>query len=365
MYGWSAFSHSARIIYGLPYAECVTQQKHTLKFYVQANSFTKESYAQYYKQQLQARTIYPVKIKRKFVHKKRFYAVILGPISSVVELRKTASALKNVSTSPPRKNKNKVVRQQAAPPARHFSRNILKFAAIKSKFAEGNWVLGIGAGGQHASWPANTEVDNGSNFAPPNNVDLYTTTNKSSAVFELSAGRRWTTYNRIFPAYELDLLWQFGFNNNLGGTITQYSEPVFLNYSYKWKVQSNLLLVAAKLNVAQYKIFLPFVTGGIGPTFNLANSYNETAFSGVTERISPSFQDNNTPQFAYRLGAGIDVALNPQILISVGYNYQNLGHVSSGYGLSSWSTEKLSLGSYGQNEFLIKLHYIFANNNMK
>ena len=246
-----------------------------------------------------------------------------------------------------------------------FAHPSMSLVPLRSWLADGNWFIGVGAGGLYSNLPSSTTVHNGSAFPAPHDVDLYTTKNQGKIVTEVSAGHRWTTSSHLIPAYSLGVLWQYGFNSNMGNTITQYSEPEFLNYNYNWNAQSNLLLASGKLNVFQYKRFSPFINGGIGASFNLANDYSETALANVTPRVSPDFRSNTASQFAYQLGAGFDLQLTPQILASLGYNYQNLGQVASGYGVSTWSSEKLNLGSSSQNEFLISVHYLFDNNNMK
>lgn len=226
--------------------------------------------------------------------------------------------------------------------------------------APGNWFVSFGAGAQHPQWHNIMKVNNGSDFPSPYNMDIYSTKNQSEAVIALSVGRRWHRDSFWLPSYSLGAFWQYFFRTHLGKTITQYSEPEFTNYKYTWDLTANLLLASAKVNLFQYKLFAPYVNGGIGSSFNRTSDYTEKALAGVTPRVSPQFSKFSTSEFAYQVGAGIDLQLTPQVLLSVGYNYQDLGQISSGSGKETWSNQSLNPGSYHSNEVLVSISYLFA-----
>lgn len=223
----------------------------------------------------------------------------------------------------------------------------------------GNWFVSFGAGAQHPQWHSIMKVNNGSDFPVPYNIDLYSTKNQSEAVIALSVGRRWHRDSFWLPSYSLGAFWQYFFRTHLGKTITQYSDPEFTNYKYNWDLTANLLLASAKVNLFQYKMLAPYVNGGIGSSFNRTSDYKEKALAGVTPRISPQFSKFSTSEFAYQVGAGIDLQLTSQVLVSVGYNYQDLGQISSGSGKETWSNQSLNPGSYHSNEVLVSIHYLF------
>ena len=370
-------AENAHTVYGLQQAQQFTPQKTTKLLYIQANIFADKKNALQYQHRLQSKTNYSVRIKRKSMYQRTYYAVVIGPISSAVALRKTAASLETVKyTAAAKTHKNqksnfffephffepKFEPKWISPEVNKHAnrRTVLTQTAVTSE--QNNWFATLGAGGQYPNWLSDMKVQNGSVFSAPHNLDVHTIKSQGQVVTEIAAGYRWTTSNEIIPAYSLEFLWEYGFNNNLGGTITQYSQPEFLNYNYQWYVQSNLLLAAVKLNIFQYKTLSPFIRGGIGGAINTANDYKEIALPGVTPRVSPGFTDNSSSQFAYQLGLGLDLVLTPKIFTSFGYNYQNLGQVVSGNGLNTWSTEKLTLGSYHLNEFLITIHYLFDIN---
>lgn len=223
-----------------------------------------------------------------------------------------------------------------------------------------HWFIAVGAGEQYPTWKNPIKVDNGSGFPAPYNQDLYATKERSAAVIALSLGRRWQTENFWLPSYSFGVFWQYLFRTNLGSSITQYSMPEFTNYKYTWELTSNLLLATAKINLVQYWKLSPYVNAGIGSSFNRTSDYKEQALPGVTARVSPRFAKFSTSEFSYNVGAGVDLQLTPQVIFSVGYNYQDLGKISSGSGKETWSNQSLNPGTYHSNEVLVSLSYLFG-----
>lgn len=226
--------------------------------------------------------------------------------------------------------------------------------------SQGNWFITLGAGVQYPQWHNPMKINNGSGFPAPNNKDLYSTKNQNEAIIALSVGRSWHRDAFWFSSYSFGVFWQHFFRTHLGHSITQYSLPEFTNYEYKWDLTANVLLAAAKLNLFQYKKISPYINGGIGSSFNRTSGYKETALAGVTPRVSPGFANFSTSEFAYNAGIGVDLQLTSQFFVSVGYNYQNLGQISSGPGKGTWSTQSLNPGSYHSNEVLVSVSYLFG-----
>lgn len=107
---------------------------------------------------------------------------------------------------------------------------------------------------------------------------------------------------------------------------------------------------------------MPYLNGGVGISNNQTNAYKESAFSGVTPRISPNFASQSNSTFAYNLGAGLDIALGPHHFISLGYDYQNFGTFSSGPGKGAeWSSQHLNLGTIKANTLLLGYTHLFYN----
>ncbi|MGC1182088.1 outer membrane protein [Legionella sp.] len=224
----------------------------------------------------------------------------------------------------------------------------------------GNWFISMGVGEQYPQWHNPMKVNNSSGFPAPYNKDLYATKNQNEAVIAFSVGRHWQLGDFWFPSYSFGVFWQYFFRTHLGKTITLYSNPELTNYRYNWNLTANLLLASAKLNLLEYKKFSPYVNVGIGSSFNRTSNYKEKALTDVTPRFSPQFSKFSTSEFSYVIGIGVDLQFMSQLILSVGYNYQNLGQISSGPGKEIWSNQSLNPGSYHSNEVLLSVSYFLG-----
>ncbi|HHF7366579.1 TPA: outer membrane protein [Legionella bozemanae] len=244
-----------------------------------------------------------------------------------------------------------------------FSKNIknIQNGLTPSIFnSQGNWFISLGGGTQFPALNSYMKVNNDSEFPEPFNRDRYSITNDNGGLIAASVGRRWQNNNFWLPSYSLSLFWQHFFKMHIRGEITLYSLPEFTNYNYNLDFVSNLLLASGQINLFQYGIVSPYINGGIGSSFNHVSNYSEEAFSGVTPRVSPGFRGSNTSEFAYNVGVGIDMHILPQLMLSVGYLYQDLGPISSGHGIATWTEQLLNPGSYRSNEVLVTATYLFG-----
>ena len=309
------FAQSTKTLYGLEYAQDFNSQDKG-SFYIQAASFSHQFNADRYQQLLQSRTMYPVKVS----HQKNVHIVLIGPIHSSLELRKTANSLIQLSikntthTQSTSKIQNNHISAQ--------SNEVIPAVMIKSSFTpalstSANWFVGVGAGAEFSSSQGNIYVNNGSFFPPPYKTDVYSTKQPTSGLVNFSAGRRWEHLSQWFPSYSLGLLYQHSFLRNVRGTVTQYSLPQLSNYNYNWKLSSDILLASAKVNLYAKNQFSPYITVGLGGAFTHSN-YNETALSGVTPRTSPGFSGTSR-QFAYNAGAGLDFRASNHLIINFAY----------------------------------------------
>jgi len=350
---------AAQIIYGIGNSQ---HFNHPAKgtFYIQAASFLKKSRASQYQNFLHSKTSYPIKT----IHSGSYHRVLIGPIHSSAEVRHVADSLsfplktKTVVTNTrPKKNQTKQKNPSSTESNQVISQVI---PAITMDNTRANWFVSVGGGAQYPHFNSSMVVTNDSDFLPPYNQDVYSTNNNNEAIFGVMAGRRWERDTKWLPSYSLGVLYQHFFSARVDGTVMQYSLPEFTNYNYKWNLSSNLVLASAKLNLFQYAHRIsPFINGGIGASFNKASGYNEVFLPGVTPRVSPGFADSSTRQFTYALGAGVDYQVMQQLILSVGYNYQDLGHFSSGQGTQNWAGQSLNLGSYQTNDVFASVSYLF------
>jgi len=233
---------------------------------------------------------------------------------------------------------------------------------------QGHWLL---SGDLGALWPqihTTMNVDNGSGLSVPANTDHYSASSSHvEGMLAAAGGYRWTQHTQsLLPEIELALRYQYLFPQNISGHVTQFSLPLYENYSYRWTASANVLSAYTKLDLFQYNQVMFYFDAGLGVAFFRAQNYQETAFSGVTARVSPGFSDRVSSQFSYNIGAGIDFPIYPQLIFSVGYDYQSFGSVTSGPGTNAWSGTQLNLGRYGMNTALISFTYLFdTSSNIK
>lgn len=352
----SGFSSSTPVVYGWEQAEHASTKRGV---YVQAGSFLDSKKARHCQRFLRSKQVSSIKIVRK----KNFYAVLVGPLYTSSALKKTAKVLRGSLRTPHHHVQQKFpyVVHDVFVPQRVTTPFPVQATAVFTPppASNGHWFAALGAGAQYPDWHANIPVNNGSNLPTPYNVDLYSTQTNAQPVIAVFAGRRWERDVRFLPAYSLGVFWQYLFTTQVGNQVMLYSDPQYVNYNYQWNVDANLVLASGKLNLIQYGMFSPFVNGGIGGAFNHAGFYHESALPNVTPRNPPGFSSHVSTQFAYNVGAGLDVRVRPNMIVSAGYLYQDLGNVLSGSGTGTWANQDLNIGAYRSNEFLISLTYLF------
>lgn len=337
----------AQTIFGLGMAQQFNQKANN-NFHIQAASFTSKSRAIQFRYFLQSKTTYPVKIAKH----NNFYRVVIGPIYRSADVRRIGRVLSSSMKAKPIVM-HPIESQHNNPSISHATPIVMHNTA--------NWFVSAGAGAQYPQFNSKTVINNGSGFSRPFDHDIYSTSNPNQGIFGVMAGRRWQRDNQWFPSYSLGVFYQYFFEINAGGVVTQYSLPEFTNYKYNLNLASNLVMAAAKLNLFEFaQKASPFINGGIGGAFNKSSGYSEVALAGVTPRVSPGFANHTTNQFAYMIGAGIDYKIKPQWIVSVGYNYVNLGNFSSGQGAQTWSNQSLNLGRYQSSDVFASVSYLFG-----
>lgn len=337
----SSAATNTPIIYSIDNAQHFQGQPDQ-KVYIQAESFLNESNAVQYQNSLQAKIAYPVNI----VHRTKFYSVMIGPLSAA-EAKSISKMMLTVKETDPKNNNpykgsvDKVNNQQY--------------------FSVSDWFAAIDAGVGFPQFKSNMYVDNGSGAPAPYNEDMYSTNKITQPVIGFTLGHRWTRENEWLPAVFVGLRYQYLSKIDVGNKVTQYSDPDFTNYSYNLGVNSNVVLAFAKADLFQYAMISPYIDGGLGVAFNTMNAYTENALTGVTPRTSPGFSGMTTSHFAYSAGLGLDVKLSKQFILSAGYEYLNVGDVTSGKGTDAWSSQTLSLGTYHTNQILLSMTYLFGS----
>lgn len=368
----------AKVVFGLDNA-CQLHTKSRGPFLIQVAAFNAMHSANRLKSHLTKNVHYPIQVKRSG----KSYLVLIGPLTSSAMVRKVGcsttmpTVIKHTSNrsqphhqNPPQKPRVKGLAAVplVQPAVRETFPSTLpslpakmphKTIAIPKVNLTGNWLVGADIGLVSPTFNNHMTVNNGSNFPSPENVDLYTTNNGTNPpILGGLIGYRWQRDETLFPATLLALRYQHLFSQDIKGDILQYSLPEFTNYTYTWGMSANVISLYSKIDIAQYKQLMPYFAVGLGASFNNATTYQETALNGVTPRISPAFASQTQTQFAYNVGAGVDWLLAPKWIVSVGYDYQSFGNLSSGPGESTWSATQLNLGRVATNTATIGISYL-------
>ncbi|KTD44622.1 SPOR domain-containing protein [Legionella quateirensis] len=352
----------ALVIYGLDRAKDFHSRTHG-PYTIQVGSFKSAHNANQLRAQIASKIKYPVLVRSAHA----LHTVIVGPLQ-------TADAVRSVGrmqTQMKQQNRSIVRATQVQHPV--LKRPVQSLVKNKeqpsSTFKEipaisprsQSIYIGVDVGQVDPNTPKYMTVNNGSNYPPPENVDQYSVKLNNMNQMGLQIGSRWLRNEKWIPAYALALRYQHLFRKNIDGSITQYSLPDFNNYSYRWGISSNVVSVYSKLNLVSLGRFMPYVDAGVGVALNQGMNYSETAYPDITARVSPSYRTNSTRQLSYNVGLGLDVALTQQLLMYVGYDFQSYGRMQSENGMSTWSGERLSLGTFNTNTGLIGLTYVLGD----
>ncbi|MGQ3891333.1 SPOR domain-containing protein [Legionella sp. CNM-4043-24] len=316
-------------------------QPHSRLTSVQAGAFRSLKNASQLKARIEKQFHYPVRI----VHDNGYYRVVVNRTGSPVKT--SAAPVRHTVQSLPAP----YPKTTGSQPAR------LKDEPLEA--STGNWIVGAGAALSWSSLSNHVTVANGSAYAPPNNVDYYSTSMKNQPRLDLLAGYRWQRDQQWLAATELAVRYQHMFSRSINGNITQYAIPEFNNYTYSWDVSRDVLSLYSKMDLTRYRQVMPYIDASIGVAFNRAGQYSETSITPpVTSRINPAFGSRTESAFTYSVGAGLDFQFTPKFIMSLGYDYQSFGQFASGPGQSTWSSSRLKLNHSAANSALLGLTFL-------
>lgn len=133
---------------------------------------------------------------------------------------------------------------------------------------------------------------------------------------------------------------------------------------YSYKVQNLRLMLEAQLteqmSIDKFSLN-PFISVGVGPSWNDANSYEETiANKDVMPNLTGPFRSNTKRNIAYQIGFGISMPFNADNdRISLGYRYVDLGEATFSARADSSSPFNLNTGSIKSNEIYLSYTRLF------
>jgi len=137
-----------------------------------------------------------------------------------------------------------------------------------------------------------------------------------------------------------------------------------LNYQYAASAWS--LFAASKLVYEKYN-WQPFITGGIGPSWNRLSEYQEvpTDPNGMASPNSSVPANNTKVAFAYEVGCGLQriihssEKLNMVYRLSLAYQYMNLGEGSLSPASVSTTGQTIKINTIDTNAILLGLVVTF------
>ncbi len=231
---------------------------------------------------------------------------------------------------------------------------------------EGSWFLTASVGRTQPTTDSTNYVGTGPGWPD----DYYKANNTHGSIMgAVSGGYLWNRYDDCdwFPVLSLGGQFTYTGLSKISGTIDQYSLPQFQNYTYSYQFRRRTLLAVGKADIFRFYGFMPYVTAGLGVSFNTTSNYIEQPLSNVTPRISPGFRSTTNDYFSYMAGVGIDYAACDYIWLSLEYNYGNYGFANTADGVATPSMTGFNYSNQSlknklkANNLLLSFTYVINN----
>ncbi len=362
-------------------------------FYIQAGSFLQKALAIKYQKYLQSKTSYPVVVSQKG----KWATVIVGPIGSGADVRKTAEACRQ----PPRLYQQASVREHSSP--EHFGHSATLPTNPKPRFTEQKKLLHTpknitteGMAGSYSkqrpssvkttpSSPMASQVKPpffniraykpivtltiGPDFISQGQAQTLTLLPPFEMRYTANAANEVVLDGGIFLGVErvvserlaaqLGVVGYAGSNARSQGHVWQFAEPEFDNLTYLYYVQHSRLMLAGKLlsSFTNYQAIHPYFSWELGAALNRATGYREVSFTPGVAPMDP-FANHSKYSFAYGVGFGVDYNLSQHIRLGTGYQFADLGAASLGMTSAESTAETLSLSHGYTNQLRFQLTFI-------
>lgn len=135
-------------------------------------------------------------------------------------------------------------------------------------------------------------------------------------------------------------------------------------YHYQYRLHAQQLLVVTKLLKTYRQIYHPYVSLGLGASFNHQSNFNALSYETGSINLTPTFSANTHTAFAYQLGLGVDTNLSEHVRMGIGYQFSNLGRATFKNGrvifnnYSFPSPFNLAIDNNYSNQFIAQLTYL-------
>ncbi|CAM2843959.1 outer membrane protein [Legionella worsleiensis] len=128
-------------------------------------------------------------------------------------------------------------------------------------------------------------------------------------------------------------------------------------YSFQYKVNHVRVEMKGRLIGHLIQPVQPYISGSLGAGFNHSHGFNSLSISPYLYP-SPWFADETTVAFSFTLGAGVQMILNPNWQLALGYQWGDWGKSYLG-GDGNTITKGPRLSHLYTNEVLASLSYVF------
>lgn len=155
---------------------------------------------------------------------------------------------------------------------------------------------------------------------------------KSNYAVNLSAGMLFNWERNLFPGMRAGLMYSHQGAQKPSGVIFDALQPTIFTNTYKYQLQSDVVLFDQAFEIIRWNNFAPYLHTGIGIAQNSVTQYQEVDGDYITNY---QFANKSTTGFAYVLGLGVDYKLNRHWNVTVAYDYLNQGSVRLGQSTNS------------------------------
>ncbi|KTD49959.1 hypothetical protein Lqui_1284 [Legionella quinlivanii] len=133
----------------------------------------------------------------------------------------------------------------------------------------------------------------------------------------------------------------------LGGEIWDDADPQFNNHRYHYRINHQHIAVQGKLLLNKETGFIPWISSGIGVSFNQAHEFSNKSLSCGVFPV-PDFNANQQTALALTLGAGLQKILNRH------------WQIGGGYTLADWGKSRLGRAEGQSMNSGLKLNHLIA-----
>lgn len=121
---------------------------------------------------------------------------------------------------------------------------------------------------------------------------------------------------------------------NAKGVVTQGVDPATSDaYNYNYSVIARQYLLEAKFLADMTNGFHPYLTLGVGASFNSVSGYDVTVNSPFPfSTFTPQYASDTNISFSYAVGVGVDYDVTKFARLGLGYRYGWFGNANTGDG---------------------------------